>query len=409
MSRRFLPSALAAPLRAFAADRRGNVALIFALATIPMVGAVATAVDYSRANAARTAMQAALDSTALMVSKEALDLKSTQVDKKATKYFKAMFDRTDVKNLDLVFDLKINGPGDFTVFATAKGKIDTSFAKIFGISQLDLATNAQVRWGYKALELALALDNTGSMASKNKMTELKAAAKNLLATLKKNSKTTDDIKVSIIPFNTVVNIGTEYKDKPWIDYVGGITSATWAGCVADRDQPNDARDTTPTAAAKTKFPTATCLGTLTTAMPLTSDWTVLDAKIDAMTPTGTTNVTIGLEWAWHSLSNNEPWTTASLPRPDVEKVIILLTDGLNTANRFTTVSSQIDARTAEACTNVKAANIKLFTVRVIEGNATLLRDCATSPAMFYDVSSASQLNDVFAAIAASLSGIRLAK
>ena len=47
-------------------------------------------------------------------------------------------------------------------------------------------------------------------------------------------------------------------------------------------------------------------------------------------------------------------------RPDVEKVIILLTDGLNTQNRFTTVPSQIDARTAAVCANIKVANIKMY-------------------------------------------------
>ena len=58
------------------ADRRGNVTLIFALSIIPLVGAVAVAVDYSRGNSARTAMQAVLDATTLMISKEALDLKT---------------------------------------------------------------------------------------------------------------------------------------------------------------------------------------------------------------------------------------------------------------------------------------------------------------------------------------------
>ena len=46
-------------------------------------------------------------------------------------------------------------------------------------------------------------------------------------------------------------------------------------------------------------------------------------------------------------------------------------------------------------TNVKAANIKLYTVRVIDGNATLLQDCATKPDMYYDVQNATQLNGVF--------------
>ena len=55
---------------------RGNVTLIFALAVIPIFGAVGVAVDYSRGNSARTAMQAALDATTLMIAKEALDLQN---------------------------------------------------------------------------------------------------------------------------------------------------------------------------------------------------------------------------------------------------------------------------------------------------------------------------------------------
>ena len=55
------------------------------------------------------------------------------------------------------------------------------------------------------------------------MVELKAAVKLLFATLKKNSKVPDDTKIAIIPFSTVVNVGTEYKDAPWIAYDGTIT------------------------------------------------------------------------------------------------------------------------------------------------------------------------------------------
>jgi hypothetical protein len=150
-------------------------------------------------------------------------------------------------------------------------------------------------------------------------------------------------------------------------------------------------------------------GTLAKMLPLTGDWSALNAHSDTMTPSGMTNGSIGAAWAWHMLTPNEPLTAAQVARPDVEKVIILLTDGLNTANRFTNVPSQIDARTAAVCDNIRAAKIKMFTVRVIEGNAALLQTCATASNMFYDVQVASQLKDVFASIAASLSGVRLSK
>ena len=149
-------------------------------------------------------------------------------------------------------------------------------------------------------------------------------------------------------------------------------------------------------------------GTLTKMMPLSYDWTALNSKVDAMQPNGNTNVTIGLVWAWHALTSNTPLTEAAAPSPDLDKVIILLTDGDNTEawnnsnNTKITSQSTIDARTSTACTNIKAANIKIYTVRVIDGNATLLKNCATNPTMYFDVQNASQLNSVFSAIAQNL-------
>ncbi len=142
---------------------------------------------------------------------------------------------------------------------------------------------------------------------------------------------------------------------------------------------------------------------------LTSDWTLLRNTIDAMQPQGNTNVTIGLAWAWHALTPNVPFMQGSTPDANLDKVIILLTDGENTKNRWSTNASTIDARTEAACNNVKAANIKVYTIRVIDGNSSLLQSCATNPSMYYDVQQADQLNTVFTAIAQNLAKLRVAK
>ena len=52
-------------LRRFRADQAGNVAVTFTLALVPIMGFVGTAVDYSRGNSIKSAMQQAADSTAL--------------------------------------------------------------------------------------------------------------------------------------------------------------------------------------------------------------------------------------------------------------------------------------------------------------------------------------------------------
>jgi hypothetical protein len=128
-----------------------------------------------------------------------------------------------------------------------------------------------------------------------------------------------------------------------------------------------------------------------------------------MQAAGNTNVTIGLVWGWHALTASQPLPEGSDPAPDKDKVIVLLTDGDNTQNRWSTSSSSIDQRTALACTNAKAANIKIYTVRVIDGDATLLKNCASKPTMYYDVQQASQLNSVFSSIAQNLANLRIAK
>ena len=46
---------------------------------------------------------------------------------------------------------------------------------------------------------------------------------------------------------------------------------------------------------------------------------------------------------------------------------------------------------------------------MIAGNATLLRNCATKPDMYYDVDQASELNGVFSSIAQNLANLRIAK
>jgi Flp pilus assembly protein TadG len=414
-------------LRKFRTATRGNVVIPFALSTVPIIGLVGAAVDYSRANSVKAAMQAAIDSTALMLSKDAPNLNASQINTKANSYFNALFNRTEATNLVITPTFTNPTQGSFKIDIVATAKVPTTFTKILGQENLAVNVKSEVMWGMKKLEVALALDNTGSMAQSSKLSNLKTAAHNLLATLKKAAKTDGDVKVAIIPFDTTVNLGTSYKNNNWFDTDSidcngwrsgsGCNSSNWKdyweGCVRDRTYPYDTQDDPPSGSG-TKFPVSDC-GSLTRLKPLSYDWNSLNNKIDAMTASGNTNVTIGLVWAWHALTAQAPLLEAAAPAPDLDKVIILLTDGDNTEawknsnNSKVTSQSAIDARTSLACTNIKAANIKLYTIRVIDGNATLLRNCATNPTMYFDVQQASQLDSVFNSIAQNLANLRIAK
>ena len=52
-------------LRRFRRDRSGNVAIVFALLAVPMLGAVGCAIDYSRANQIRSKLQSAADAASV--------------------------------------------------------------------------------------------------------------------------------------------------------------------------------------------------------------------------------------------------------------------------------------------------------------------------------------------------------
>ena len=415
-------------LRAFESDESGNIAIIFVAAMIPVIGFTGVAVDYSRANSAKASMQAATDAAALILSKEAQTLSPTDLNTKAMSYFLANFNRPDITNIVVTPTFTSPTTGNFTLNLVSSGNIKTTFTSMWQPS-VTIGADSQVLWGMKKLELAMALDNTGSMASSQKMTNLKTAAHNLLATLKKAAKKDGDVKVAIIPFDTTVNLGTSYKNNAWFDIDSidcngwssgnGCTSSNWKnyweGCVRDRTYPYDVQDNPPsTSVSGTLFPVYDC-GTLTTLMPLSYDWTALNSKVDAMSPNGNTNVTIGLVWAWHALTQNAPLSEALAPATDLDKVIIILTDGDNTRswknsnNTDVTNQTAIDDRTKLVCTNIKAANIKIYAVRVIDGNASLLQQCATNATMYFDVQNASDLNNVFSAIAQNLANLRLAK
>jgi Flp pilus assembly protein TadG len=400
-------------------DHRASVAPVFAIAAIPILALMGTAVDYGRANAARTEMQAALDAAALTLPKEAVGFTQDQLNDKATKYFNASFANGDAKNMTVVPVLTPIQTGGFLLTVTANGSVDMRFMGVFGQPSLAIGSSTEVKWGIKRLELALVLDNTGSMAQSGKMAALKTASHNLLTTLKNAAKKLGDVKVSIIPFDVTVKLGNSYKNEFWIDFAqNGISKNSWEGCVQGRDKTNginnNTKDTMPVEGDDhTWFPAVQC-GSLATLMPLTdvfdpTGFQNLNDKIDAMTPAGNTNTTIGLVWGWHSLTPNLPLTQGAAPAGDLDKVIIMLTDGDNTQDRWTTTQSAIDARMEMACGYVRDANIKVYTVRVINGNSSLLRGCATATNMYYDVQQASELNSVFASIAQNLASLRLSK
>lgn len=188
----------------------------------------------------------------------------------------------------------------------------------------------------------------------------------------------------------------------------------WDGCVRDRNKDNDVNDTPPTSTATNFQPYQNyyCPPAL---MPLTNDWTALNNKVDALASLGATNITVGLVWGLHSLTAALPLAQTDTTEQQMTRAVILMTDGDNTLSRWAgngsnpDLCTDCDARTTLACNAVKAANIRLYTVRMIDGNATLLRNCATNETMYFEVTNSSQLNAVFNAIGGELASLHLSQ
>jgi Flp pilus assembly protein TadG len=148
----------------FFADQSGGVAPLFALGLIPMIGLAGAAIDYSRASAARTAMQATLDSTALMVAKDAQIIPPTQANSVATNYFNAAFNRPEVQSLQVTASIG-NGSTGTTVTATATASVSTTFMNVLGRSSMDVAARATVVNNNDGLGCVLALNPSASGAA----------------------------------------------------------------------------------------------------------------------------------------------------------------------------------------------------------------------------------------------------
>jgi hypothetical protein len=218
-----------------------------------------------------------------------------------------------------------------------------------------------------------------------------------------------------------------YYEHAWIKNA----RSTWNGCVMDRgaaaapgtSSGNDQKTTAPTAGDATTLFMADQYSLCAPKMKgLNSDWTSMSGVVDGLTPNGSTNQPIGLVWGWQSLVGGGPLTAPGFDSDyTYQQVIILLSDGLNTQDRWygdgVTTNTSVDGRMYNAagtgtCSNIKAAGITIYSVQVNTGGdptSTLLRNCATSSDKFFLLTSANQIITTFQKIGTALSQLRIAQ
>ena len=373
-----LRSSMTRLLRRFKRDRRGNVAITFALATLPIIAFAGAAVDYSTANAARADLQAALDSTALMLARYAPSHTEAETQSKASAYFKAIFNAPQATNVSLTATYTTS-PTKIVVSGSAE--VPTTFMGVLGFDYLTISGSSTTTWGTTKLRVALVLDNTGSMAYDGKMDALKSATKSLLSQLKARRHQRrrrlclghsvregrqcrfDQLRQEL---DRLDRLGSEQPDCSggWGGGHGGwgwgwgngnsntglVTAGlaratdhnTWNGCITDRGPSNapgnsdwDQVVTLPDGTTDSLWPAEQYDACPVQMMGLSDKWTSMNSLVNSMQPNGGTNQPIGLVWGWQSLVGGGPLTA---PRTgsdyNYKKIIILLSDGLNTEDRW---------------------------------------------------------------------------
>ena len=244
-------------LGAFACSRRGNVAMITGLLMPVFVISAAIAVDTAKIFSSKRQLQQSLDAAALAAGKQ---YGTTRDPVELTRWAKGFFlanagSQTD-QNTQFSYDgvtvqngttvLKVSATRDeptyfgHALYVVTGGKLNQE--------TWPLSVSSQIAIANRSVELALVLDNSGSMKNAPsaggtvKITALKTAATQLISqvlTTSTESNVTNPVKLGIVPFSGAVNVGPQYADAKWMDTQGLSSShndnfdwSTWTATVA---------------------------------------------------------------------------------------------------------------------------------------------------------------------------------
>ena len=190
-------------LRAFESNEKGSMTIL--AVTLLMAAALlgGLAVDVMRFENRRTQMQNALDLCVL----NAASLRQTLDEKTVFRncVVKAGMTGT-ITNLTVT-----KGTSSKTVSASATETLPTLFIGMLGMNTLTVQATSSAAERVGNVEIALVLDVSGSMAG-SRITNLKSAAKQFVSTLLADD-TDGRVLISVVPYNSSVNIGNQLTTK----------------------------------------------------------------------------------------------------------------------------------------------------------------------------------------------------
>jgi Flp pilus assembly protein TadG len=341
---------------------RGAVAIMAALVTVPILLAVGLGIDIARAYLLRNKLGYALDAAALAAGSEPGDIDAQRAI--ARKYFDANF--TTSYGRVVSFDFQSDGR-NIAVQGTAR--LDTTLMSLTGHDWMDVGAVSEVTRSQHGLELAMVLDNTGSMLTNDNIGTLRDAAELMTNILFGTETVHPHLRIALVPYSAAVNPGSV---APSLVAAGAAYApadkAGWKGCVVERAAPNTNADTPASVAKWSRYSWASAvdnkynlsnpssilaapsygnggtgpnLGCPTAITPLTSVKATVISAVHAMEAwsRGGTLGDIGMAWGLRVLSPGSPFSEgSSWGDPDWTKAAILMTDGNNEVYRLTSAA-----------------------------------------------------------------------
>jgi len=209
--------------RRFISDERGVFAVMFGLMAIVLVAFSGAVVDFVSVQNARSLAQSSLDSTTLSLQPSIYSLTEEEI---LTLAEPILIERLSAINVAVNLDTISVDISEGMLFLEVNLNVPMPFLGLVGISSMDTRVASQATRKQLFIEVAMVLDNSGSMNSFNRMDNLKTAASNATEILFDGQATSTTTKIGIVPFTSFVNIGANNAGAAWIDVAGNSSIAS---------------------------------------------------------------------------------------------------------------------------------------------------------------------------------------
>jgi len=204
-------------------------AVTFAVMAIVLVAMAGAVVDFVSLQQARNRAQVALDAATLALQPEIFVDGTTAagIAEQARALIAERIGDPRIETTVAADDVVIDEPNG-SLYIKAGIVVPTIFVRLVGVTELPAKLNSEAIRGSVNIEVALALDTTGSMNGQ-RLTDLKTATRDLIGILVQDVQEPTYTKLALVPYSQAVNVGgyAEQVRGP-IRQPRNITEATWA-------------------------------------------------------------------------------------------------------------------------------------------------------------------------------------